>query len=210
MLAFGNRIVVLNKRMASSTFCLGKTEPAARKDDGNEISAARRGRGAGKPAPIHPFYFITHFQSCFKGDTTMPEENGNTIDYGAVLADLEARKAAIDAAIASIRAAMGTLSVKIGDSTGQMANTAPIVNLRGVQEVPAGSFFKKSIIEATKLYLSLVKKKQTTHEIVGALKQGGMESTSKDFVGMTGIVLHRASKKSGERDYKIYRWMGIV
>ena len=134
----------------------------------------------------------------------MSGENENTIDYRVVLADLEAKRAALDAAITSFKAAMpallgGHLAVRVADMAGNMVDASPLVAIGGVQEVPAGAFFKKGIVEASKLYLDLVKKKQTTKEIVAALKQGGMESTAKDFEGMVGIVLQRASKnpKSG-------------
>ena len=49
----------------------------------------------------------------------------------------------------------------------------------------------KSIPAATKLYLSAVKKKQTTKEITNALRDGGVESTSKNFDNIVTTALHR-------------------
>jgi hypothetical protein len=65
-------------------------------------------------------------------------------------------------------------------------------------EVPAGAFLSKSIPEAAKLYLSIVKKKQSTREIAEALKAGGIESTSSNFVGIVHAILDRSRKAGGE------------
>jgi hypothetical protein len=71
------------------------------------------------------------------------------------------------------------------------------VSLHG-GEVPAGAFLGKSIPEAAKLYLSIVRSKQTTREIADAMLKGGMETTSTNFEGIVAAGIHRASKKDGE------------
>jgi hypothetical protein len=109
-----------------------------------------------------------------------------TLDYTAILADLETKKAALEQAIMSVRAAMGSAS-----SGGDFQVGAGSIH-NG--EVPAGAFFGKSIPEAAKLYLQIVKRKQTTKEISEGLKQGGMESTSGNFVGIVHSGIIRASK----------------
>jgi hypothetical protein len=114
----------------------------------------------------------------------MPNE---TLDYTAILADLEAKKAALEQAIMSVRAAMGAASG--GDFSASMGGGS-IHN----GEVPAGAFFGKSIPEAAKLYLQIVKRKQNSKEIAEGLKQGGMESTSKNFVNIVHSGIDRASK----------------
>ena len=48
-------------------------------------------------------------------------------------------------------------------------------------ELPVGAFLNKSLPAAIRLYLSAIKKKQTTAEIAAALKEGGVESTSENF-----------------------------
>jgi hypothetical protein len=115
------------------------------------------------------------------------------IDYAAILADLEGKKIALESAIASVRAAIaaGTL----GQSGDGMTYSAP--GLPGALtggEVPAGAFLGKSIPDATKLYLEIVKKKQTSKEIAEALLKGGMESTSKNFPSIVHAILDRARK----------------
>lgn len=119
------------------------------------------------------------------------------LDYIAFVADLEAKRDALNASIASLRAAisMGALG-KVADmppaSGGMMLNTG-MPSISG-GEVPAGAFHGKSIPEAAKLYLEIVKKKQTSKEIADALRKGGMESTSKSFPNMVHSVLDRARK----------------
>jgi hypothetical protein len=59
-------------------------------------------------------------------------------------------------------------------------------------EIPAGAFLGKSIPEAVKAYLSLVKKKQTTREISEALVKGGMETSGKgSFETIVSSALYR-------------------
>jgi hypothetical protein len=115
------------------------------------------------------------------------------IDYAAILADLEAKKIALEAAIASVRAAIvaGTLG-QSGDSMTFSAPGLPAALTGG--EIPAGAFLGKSIPDAAKLYLEIVKKKQTSKEIAEALLKGGMESTSKNFPSIVHAILDRARK----------------
>lgn len=115
------------------------------------------------------------------------------IDYAAILADLEAKKVALEATIASIRAgiAVGSLG-QSGDGTSFAAAGLPGALTGG--EVPAGAFLGKSIPDAAKLYLEIVKKKQTSKEIAEALLKGGMETASKDFPSIVHAILDRARK----------------
>jgi hypothetical protein len=121
-----------------------------------------------------------------------------TLDYGAFLADLEAKRAVLDQAIVSLRAMMagGTLALNVGDSVAGMADSVSVALHGG--EVPAGAFHGKSIPEAAKLYLSLVKRKQSTREISEALVKGGMESNSKNFETTVAGGLYRVFNTTGE------------
>jgi hypothetical protein len=121
-----------------------------------------------------------------------------TLDYGAFLADLEAKRAVLDQAIGSLRAMMagGTLALNVGDSIAGMADSVSVALHGG--EVPAGAFHGKSIPEAAKVYLSLVKRKQSTREIAEALVKGGMESNSKNFETTVAGGLYRAFNTTGE------------
>jgi len=115
------------------------------------------------------------------------------VDYSAAEADLEAKKSAIEAALASLRAAraLGALG-QSGDFSAMPGNVASGPMYGG--DIPDGAFLNKGIPEATKFYLEIVKKKQTSSEIAAALRKGGMESTSSDFVGVVNAGLNRARK----------------
>jgi len=120
------------------------------------------------------------------------------LDYGAVLADLEAKRAALDQTIASLRSLMGggALAINASDSIAGMADSVSL-SLHG-GEVPAGAFHGKSVPEAAKLYLSLVKAKKSTREIAEALIKGGMESNSKNFETTVAGGLYRVFNTTGE------------
>lgn len=116
-------------------------------------------------------------------------------DLAALLAEWEAKRAALDAAIASLRSglAMGVFG-PVGELPSGNGFASTLVPSVSGGEVPAGAFLGKSIPDAAKLYLAIVKKKQTSREIADALKRGGMESTSKNFYGNVHSILDRARK----------------
>lgn len=124
----------------------------------------------------------------------------SSIDWSAVLADLEAKKTALEQSIAGIRLALnhglltssGEILSAVGLATPQLpSNPGPPIDL------PAGAFFNKSVPDAIKLYLSAARAKKTIREISNALRQGGMESTSGNFENVVTGSLHRL-KMSGK------------
>jgi hypothetical protein len=111
-----------------------------------------------------------------------------TQDPGVILAGLEAKKAALEALIASWRAAiaigaLGPVS-DLPSLNGGGSESGPI-------ELPEGAFRGRSVPEAIKLYLSAAKRKQTAKEIAAALREGGMESTAANFETVITGALHR-------------------
>src|SRR5438552_9486563 len=123
------------------------------------------------------------------------------MDYAAILADLEAKRNALEATIASFRnalahGALGQAGEIPPSSNGLTSGVYPSTLALSISggEVPAGAFLGKSIPDATKLYLEIVKKKQTSKEISDALQKGGMETNSKNFPQMVHSVLDRARK----------------
>jgi DNA-directed RNA polymerase delta subunit len=91
----------------------------------------------------------------------MSASNGY-IDYDAVLADLEAKREQIDAAISAIQLIRGA-----GGGSGGGASVASGV-------VASNAFFTMGIGEAARKYLEIVKGKATVQQITKALEQGGM------------------------------------
>jgi DNA-binding CsgD family transcriptional regulator len=118
-----------------------------------------------------------------------------SIDYAAIIADLEAKRTALDATITAFRAAQaaGALGISGGDSTGGMADGFSAA-LLPTGDVPVGAFLGKSIPEAAKLCLQIVKRKLTSREIAEYLKKGGIESSARNFPGLVHSILIRASR----------------
>jgi hypothetical protein len=156
--------------------------------------------GAGFFPPLNTlkaFWSVSHVRS--EGNNFMGSE---TIDYTTIIADLEAKKSALDAAINAFR-----LAQAIG-ALGQALESASVPSLVAASsvagEVPAGAFLGKSIPEAAKLFLAIVKSKQTSRDIAAALLKGGIESRSKSFGTQVHSILDRASK-SGSGIVKLDR-----
>jgi hypothetical protein len=116
----------------------------------------------------------------------------DSIDYSAVLADLEAKRAALDATISHLRLYLS------GQSGSSVSASSPTGTASTNGEIPAGAFLAKSIPEAAKLYLQIVKRKATTRDIAEALRRGGMESTSSNFQGIVHAVINRYWKAGGD------------
>lgn len=106
------------------------------------------------------------------------------IDYNAVLADLEAKRSQIEAAIQGIRAlvALGITDMPAGATVAQEASTTgdngagPAVRTPNASTVPgiaSDAFFKLSTAAAIKKYLNMAKRPQTARLIADALHAGG-------------------------------------
>lgn len=130
------------------------------------------------------------------------------LDYEAVLADLEAKKAAIEGAILALRQVinLGTqVTPPIAGATGRMFDPSQIAD---------DAFFGLSIGEAAKKYLSMVKRKQSVREIADALDRGGLHHTSGDFTNTVATMLRRQSVKDtelarvGRGDWGLAAWYG--
>jgi len=117
-------------------------------------------------------------------------------DYLAtLLADMEAKKAALDAAMAAIRAAIvaGALGAP-GDYQPAANGVSTTLPQAGFADLPRGAFLGKTATEAIRLYLSTVRRKQTNKEIAQALRDGGLESAG-DFGNFITSALFRMKKE---------------
>ena len=124
----------------------------------------------------------------------MPNEK---VDYAALLSDLEVKKAALEASIATLRSAMalGVLGqtpegLDLSSVSSSASASGPAESAVPV-ELPHHAFLGASVPTAIKTYLEVVKKKQTLKEIAAALKEHGMESTSDNFEGVVTGSLNR-------------------
>lgn len=107
--------------------------------------------------------------------------NTPTPDYAAVLADIEAKIAKLQATAEGIRELMALSGISpTGGGGGKVAHDA---------------FLKMSIPDATKKYLGTVRKKQDTQSIIDALEQGGLPRSEYQTVY---AVLRRREKQIGD------------
>lgn len=112
----------------------------------------------------------------------MPSEG---INYSAVLADLEAKRAAIDSAIGAIRQVLNLgAEESVAPSPAASAQELP-------SEVRFDSFFGMSTPDAVRKFLSMMKRPQLASEIGKALKDGGLPTTSANIAGIVGPTLTR-------------------
>jgi hypothetical protein len=119
------------------------------------------------------------------------------VDYSAVLADLEARKAQIESAIAVI-----TALVKGGmppsATPGVSVGSVPPPNPPNGVEILSDTFFGLSILDATKKFLAMRKRPSSGAEVVAALRAGGQINAQNDTFGNTlGATLSRSDAGSG-------------
>ena len=132
-------------------------------------------------------------------DTANPTTN---INYEAVLADLEQRRASIEIAIDVIQQLIGQ-GITSGPSIG--------LSEAGATEgsIPSDFFFGMSIADATRKYLGTVRKPKTTREITIALEAGGLTHTSKDFMKTVSTILNQKAQK-GDEITKVHDKWGLA
>jgi len=106
------------------------------------------------------------------------------INYEAVLADLEARKSKIDAAIEAIRTILAQGAAPISPGGGGPGGA-----------VAPDAFLKMSIPDASKKYLGMTRQKQSTQNIIDALEQGGLPKSKYTTVYS---ILRRREKQVGD------------
>ena len=125
------------------------------------------------------------------------EKDRQATDYAAMLDDMEAKKAALETAISSLRAALGAGALGVtADVPPGVVSAAPALRTLGEPgSLPRGAFLGKTSPEAIKLYLSTVRQKKTNKEIGQALQEHGMESTGKKFDTFINHSLFRLKKQ---------------
>lgn len=126
-----------------------------------------------------------------------------SIDYEKVISDLEAKRAAfnaaVDVAIQNMRfvmAAMNSLSVAPAAGNLALLGHAPKVSVTPGGVTP-DAFFGLGIAEAAIKYLQIVKRQQTSRDIADALEGANYHHTSQNFVNTVNTALYRR-----ERDEK--------
>jgi len=106
------------------------------------------------------------------------EKPENTSLVASLISQFEAQIAALQTAVASLRAVQATGALG-SVASAHVIGTAASASSAAAIDLPEGAFKNKSIPQCIELYLSTVGlKKKTNQEIADALKEGGVESTS--------------------------------
>jgi hypothetical protein len=121
-----------------------------------------------------------------------------TIDDDPFLAAIEMKIAALQALADSYRAVLAT-GIIFGGSPSDLPDFSNISTTvppprrqqSNAADVPKGAFRGMGIAAAIRAYLGIVKRKQTHREIVDALHDGGVVTTSSNFDKMVMSTLHR-------------------
>jgi hypothetical protein len=100
------------------------------------------------------------------------------VDYAAVLADLEARRAQLDAAIAAIRTMMGSAPAEGDEGFVLDAPVGAPIPLRPRTTTSGGplqsdSFHRLSTPDAIRKYLTMMRRPQKLPDIARSLREGG-------------------------------------
>jgi hypothetical protein len=148
----------------------------------------RRGRGLRFRVGVSPLrYFLKVYISEQIEVNNMATES---IDYAAVLADLEAKKAALESTIAGIRQMLNLGAELSGGGAPDRKEQTPA-------EVRSDTFFRMTMPDAIVKYLEIAKRPQTLSEITKALEDGGLPTTAKNLMPIVGSNMSRM-KSAGE------------
>jgi hypothetical protein len=143
------------------------------------------------------------------------------VDYNAVLADLEARRGQIDAAIAVIRALIGSgATAPIEAGAGSLADPGEgfvtISGPRGASAtgIPSDAFFRLSTASAIRKYLGMMKRPQTARAIADAMIAGGQVHATTPEIAYRNVhtALTRGKDKefvrTRNKDWGLVEWYG--
>ncbi len=112
------------------------------------------------------------------------------ISASQLLAKLETEAAAALQAIAGIRAALG-LPPWSGPSGAPLASSADTSRESAVGVIRPDEFFRMSVPDAIKKYLSIMRKPQSPKAIAEGLKAGGILSNASDFYANITTAIKR-------------------
>lgn len=119
------------------------------------------------------------------------------INYEAVIADLEAKKAHIESTIAALRAISGLGNLGAPPPAGPGGGGSGVGNGR----IASDAFFGKSIPEAAVIHLGNVRRKLSTQALMEAMEAGGLPKSKYNTVY---AILRRRESQVGD----IVNWQG--
>ncbi len=123
------------------------------------------------------------------------------INYAAVLADMEAKRAQLDSAIAAMKVLM--------EQTGVMAATVPPVpRIASLSEVPSNAFVGLSTSEAVRMLLEMMQRRLSVREILQGLRAGGLKPNK--YRNVYAIMRQREAYKADiikvDRQWGLAEW----
>jgi hypothetical protein len=113
-----------------------------------------------------------------------------TIDYEAVIADLEAKKAHLETMIAGLRSVAGMAGLGAPPSGGPGGST-PYSD----GKIASDAFFGKSIPDAAVIHLGNVRRKLSTQQLMDAMESGGLPKSKYNTVY---AILRRRESQVGD------------
>ena len=118
-------------------------------------------------------------------------------EYDAVIVDLENQILELQSTVETLKRLRDKGPVS-SEATPLPPRRMPVLRTEGEPEFPSDYFMKMSLPDAVKTYLSMVKRKQSTKQIMDALGRGGYPHRSKKFYNTVFGVLNRHWKTVGE------------
>lgn len=136
-----------------------------------------------------------------------------SIDYSAVLADLEARRATLDAAIAGIRAMLNGATPELEDhpaEEGASGATPPRARAATAAQLASDTFFGLSTHEAIRKFLGMAKRPQSAVAIARALTEGGQVNATDEkaaYVNVASSLRRRPGfVKTRNKEWGLAEW----
>lgn len=112
------------------------------------------------------------------------------INYEAVIADLEARREALDKIIAGLKEVSHTFVQSVATAQVDVRPDLPAAHV-----TRSDAFFGMTIPDAIRKYLTMAKRPQSPKAIATALELGGLPHQSKNFYGTVFTALKRQEGK---------------
>jgi hypothetical protein len=137
-----------------------------------------------------------------------------TIDYEKVLADLETKRAAfnaaVDNAIQGIRHVISAVAALPNQSVMGAHISSTVLHPPSVSLTP-DAFFGLSIGDAAVKYLATIKRQQRSREVADALEAAGYHHNSTNFTNTVNTALYRRSKDEQDvvrigRNWALAEW----
>jgi hypothetical protein len=117
------------------------------------------------------------------------------IDYAAVLADLKAKRSALDVVIGGLEQ---WLSLKGGEVEVDPTYAASAERTGTPGEVRSDSFFGMTIPDAIRACLKLMKRPMGLTELTKALEEGGLLTSARDLTSTVSATLTRMKRMEGD------------